>query len=238
MTNSTSFIAEVHPHGRVILGVKADPLNRYIAARTLHESRSAFVPNRDIDGGLFHLLWHAKPVVGVRASLEVDDTCRQLLPYVIIRKGNRFLQYSRTRSGGEAKLYDKTSIGWGGHVESADFHDLRNFDGFVDTLITSCWREMQEELSPSFTREMVARAAQAPLGLIIDNPLKSNGVEWVHVAIVLQINVPEDFEIECTGDKSIDGRRWVSWKELFDDKSLERWSNIITLEVLSTEVYE
>lgn len=56
-----------------------------------------------------------------REKAETDPSFKQVIPYVIvIRSDMTILQYQRGKSGGEARLHDKWSIGVGGHINDLD----------------------------------------------------------------------------------------------------------------------
>jgi len=50
-----------------------------------------------------------------RAQMEVDPSWKQLIPYLVLRDGDRYFLMRRTRAGGDARLHDRWSIGVGGH---------------------------------------------------------------------------------------------------------------------------
>jgi len=55
-----------------------------------------------------------------RAAAEVDRTLKQVIPYLILRDGQRYFLMRRTRAGGDARLHDRYSIGVGGHLNPGD----------------------------------------------------------------------------------------------------------------------
>ena len=74
-----------------------------------------------------------------RASMEADPSFKQIIPYVVLRDGERYFLMRRTRAGGDARLHDAWSIGVGGHVNPGD----------VD-LAGGLLREWTEELVADF----------------------------------------------------------------------------------------
>src|SRR4051794_41901099 len=52
--------------------------------------------------------------------MEQDPTWKQVIPYPVLRDGDRWFLMRRTRSGGDARLHDRYSIGVGGHVNPED----------------------------------------------------------------------------------------------------------------------
>ena len=55
-----------------------------------------------------------------RAEAESDPAYKQIIPYVIMGCGGKYLSYVRGRRGGEARLAGQRSIGIGGHINPAD----------------------------------------------------------------------------------------------------------------------
>lgn len=55
-----------------------------------------------------------------RAAMEVDRAWKQVIPYLVLRDGERYFLMRRTRAGGDARLHDRWSIGVGGHLNPGD----------------------------------------------------------------------------------------------------------------------
>ena len=101
-----------------------------------------------------------------RAEAEVDPTWKQLIPYLVLRDGERVFLMRRTRAGGDARLHDRFTIGVGGHVNPGDA-------GIEDALR----REWREEIAAAFEPE------PRLLGLLNDD---SDPVGAVHLGVVYQ----------------------------------------------------
>jgi predicted NUDIX family phosphoesterase len=74
-----------------------------------------------------------------RAAMEVDPDFKQVIPYLVLRDGERWFLMRRTRAGGDARLHDRWSIGVGGHLNPGD----ADLDGGLA-------REWREELVAGF----------------------------------------------------------------------------------------
>ena len=74
-----------------------------------------------------------------RAAMEVDRTWKQVIPYLVLRDGERYFLMRRTKAGADARLHDRFSIGVGGHLNPGD----------VD-LTGGLRREWREELRADF----------------------------------------------------------------------------------------
>lgn len=55
-----------------------------------------------------------------RAAMEADPSFKQVIPYLVLRDGDRYFLMRRTRAGGDARLHDRWSIGVGGHLNPGD----------------------------------------------------------------------------------------------------------------------
>jgi predicted NUDIX family phosphoesterase len=55
-----------------------------------------------------------------RAAMEDDPSFKQVIPYLVLRDGERYFLMRRTRAGGDARLHDLWSIGVGGHLNPGD----------------------------------------------------------------------------------------------------------------------
>ena len=55
-----------------------------------------------------------------RSAMEADPSFKQVIPYLVLRDGERFFLMRRTRAGVDARLHDRYSIGVGGHLNPGD----------------------------------------------------------------------------------------------------------------------
>jgi predicted NUDIX family phosphoesterase len=55
-----------------------------------------------------------------RPEMEADPAFKQVIPYLVLRDGERWFLMRRTRAGGDARLHDRWSIGVGGHLNPGD----------------------------------------------------------------------------------------------------------------------
>ncbi len=99
-----------------------------------------------------------------RGDAEEDEALKQVIPYLVLRDGERWFLMRRTRAGGDARLHDMCSIGVGGHLNPGD--------GGVEGGLAREWRE---ELEAGFLPEF------APVGLLNDD---TTPVGRVHVGLV------------------------------------------------------
>lgn len=74
-----------------------------------------------------------------RATAELDRSLKQVIPYLVLRDQARYFLMRRTRSGADARLHERYSIGVGGHLNPGD----RDLAGALQ-------REWTEELEAAF----------------------------------------------------------------------------------------
>ena len=55
-----------------------------------------------------------------RAEMERDPSFKQVIPYLVLRDGERFFLMQRTAAGGDPRLHGRYSIGVGGHLNPGD----------------------------------------------------------------------------------------------------------------------
>ncbi len=100
-----------------------------------------------------------------RAAMEVDPAWKQLIPYLVLRDGDRYFLMQRTKAGGDARLHDRWSIGVGGHLNPGD-----------NDLAGGLQREWREELDADFVPDL------HPIALLNDDTTE---VGAVHLGVVI-----------------------------------------------------
>ncbi len=99
-----------------------------------------------------------------RGDAEEDPSFKQVIPYLVLRDGERWFLMRRTRAGGDARLHDLWSIGVGGHLNPGD-----------GDVAGGLAREWAEEVEAAFEPDY------APVGLLNDD---TTAVGAVHVGFV------------------------------------------------------
>jgi len=107
-----------------------------------------------------------------REELELDESRKQLIPYVVLRCRDQIFAYSRGLQSSEKRLVAQWSIGLGGHIE---WRDESLFSDAAALYRDAARREVSEEVSVDtpYDEQMV--------GLLNDD---SNDVGRVHLGIV------------------------------------------------------
>jgi predicted NUDIX family phosphoesterase len=148
-----------------------------------------------------------------RSAAENDPSHKQLIPYLVIRHGGRVLFYTRGKSGGEARLHAKGSIGIGGHINDGDTH-AAHFDKTAYNRAVE--RELHEEL------EITGSYTQKVAALLNDDATE---VGRVHLGIVhvIDLNAPDirpredaicDLEFLTPAELAPRRERLESWSQI------------------------
>ena len=132
-----------------------------------------------------------------RADMERDPSFKQIIPYLVLRDGDRYFLMQRTTAGGDARLHGLYSIGVGGHLNPGD-----------GGLLGGLEREWHEELVADFLPEFrlvallnddttpvgsvhlgavyVADAAGRPVAIRETDKLRGRFADPVEVAAVVE----------------------------------------------------
>ena len=143
-----------------------------------------------------------------RYDAEGDGAFQQIIPYVLIYnpKTKKFFVSLRTKQSGEQRLYDKISLGFGGHINPCD--------GPSNIIWNALVRELKEEVdmdqSATFYYKGTIRNITSEL---------NDHLGFVFVAETEQASIKET-------DKLIG--QWMSVQELIDNYfKLEDWAKFI-----------
>ena len=143
-----------------------------------------------------------------RTEMESDPRWKQVIPYLVLRDGERFFLMQRSRAGTDARLHERYSIGVGGHLNPGDAD-----------LAGGLAREWAEELDAAFVPEFRL------LGLLNDD---ETDVGHVHVGVVFlaeasgrPVAVRETEKLEgrfaAPSDVAAVRERMESWSQLVFD---------------------
>jgi predicted NUDIX family phosphoesterase len=162
----------------------------FVLNRFSGEFRDGIITNRDVVAALVQAsLSRDVSVYWNRAEAETDPSWKQIIPYVLLRRGDALFAYQRTKKGGESRLHDRWSLGVGGHINPVDGDGMG-----LRTYRAAVRREVLEE-----TGLHVGESALEPVAVIY-TPVDDVG--RVHVGFVHVIGVPEgtrrtDFQDEA-----------------------------------------
>lgn len=152
-----------------------------------------------------------------RGDAEENADYKQPIPYCVIRRGSDIYMYKRLGGGGETRLFDKLSIGAGGHM-----NDNPELPSFKAVLQDNLSRELEEEL------EIIASARTfTTIGFINDD---ENEVGKVHIGLLVILDIDAEGEVNVRETDQLEGQ-WVSVEQLREEPNyskLESWSQIVT----------
>jgi predicted NUDIX family phosphoesterase len=157
-----------------------------------------------------------------RDAAEGDENFLQLIPYIVLRRppGEVFV-YERSQKGGESRLYNKVSVGLGGHVERSDAVGVDHNAALA--LDAATRRELAEEVGlGQFDDEALHLA-----GLVHD---RGDAVGRVHLGLVCVLYLPWAGLTVRPREASIARHRWSlpgDLLEAVDADRLEGWSRLV-----------
>ncbi|NQZ51327.1 MAG: NUDIX domain-containing protein [Moritella sp.] len=163
-------------------------------------------------------------VIMQRALLETNPKFRQLIPYVVVKQGDKYLAYERSKSGGESRLHNLFSIGIGGHVDAVDaVYDEKGVFQLTDTLRTGMYRELHEELGLTESDFL----GMTTIGYLSKDVTP---VDEVHLGIVLVAEVHADLVVTSKED-ALNLAGFLAADELAK-LNLESWSETVVAELV------
>ena len=140
-----------------------------------------------------------------RPTAERSPQYKQIIPYVLIRRGGEWFLLQRTRKQTEARLHDKLSLGIGGHI-NPDTPDL--IDGLQ--------KELEEEVGVEGDYEL------SFVGILNDDTTE---VGSVHLGAVFVLDTEGDVHVRET-DKMTG--RWTATADLAALRErMETWTEIV-----------
>ncbi|WP_310876940.1 NUDIX domain-containing protein [Priestia megaterium] len=148
-------------------------------------------------------------------NAEINEEYKQPIPYVVIKRGNQVFGYARLSGGGESRLHNSWSLGYGGHANPTED------EKFEDVIMTNLQRELEEELDiQSASQELKL------IGLINDD---ENEVGRVHLGLLYTLELDSEATIEVREKDQIEGF-WLDVQDLKNEDvypKLESWSQFV-----------
>ncbi|MDR7522447.1 MAG: hypothetical protein QN168_08290 [Armatimonadota bacterium] len=146
-----------------------------------------------------------------RGDVERDPSLKQIIPYLVVRRADRYMLFRRTQVGLEERLRGRYSIGVGGHI-SRD--DVRAAD---DAVAAGLRRELEEELSISggWTARLV--------GALNDD---DNPVGQVHFGLVHVVDITSG-EVTIRETDRLTGRLATPAEVRSAYGEMETWSQLV-----------
>jgi predicted NUDIX family phosphoesterase len=141
-----------------------------------------------------------------RGDAEEDPGHKQVIPYLVLRDGERWFLMRRTRAGGDARLHDLWSIGVGGHLNPGD-----------GDVAGGLRREWAEEVVAGFVPEF------RPVGLLNDD---TTAVGAVHVGFVFTADAAGR-PVSIRETDKLSGSFATTAEVASHGEDLETWSRLV-----------
>jgi predicted NUDIX family phosphoesterase len=173
-----------------------------------------------------------------RRAAEQNSYWKQIIPYVVVRRGDTLLLLERKKKQGEARLHGKLSVGVGGHINPVDLDCEAAGGGATaaaptssgaapgpnesrDVLLQGLRRELEEEL------DVRGRLSIRAAGFLNDD---ATDVGAVHFGLVAVADAREA-DVAIRETELMEGR-FVPRAELLDRHRRERerfetWSSLL-----------
>jgi len=187
-----------------------------VSKKHIEKHKPTGILNDDIQTEFFGYDFHFRPRT---EELESDENYKQIIPYNFLVSEEGFYIYQRTKKGGENRLYDKWSLGIGGHLNDEDLDG----DTWLKRISNCIEREIKEEVGivkfDDYTWSLFKEFIYDP----------SNSVGKVHLGIVNKILVDNPENVKPK-DNSISNGRWVKINELINmekEGKFENWSSLL-----------
>ena len=151
-----------------------------------------------------------------RPEAEQDPTHKQLIPYVLIKCGDKYLTYVRGKRAGETRLVGNRSIGIGGHINPVD-NEVPLFGVDYRAIYeTAVLREVDEEITLTGPR------TDRIVALLNDD---TNEVGKVHLGVVHVLTVEN--ENVTRNEQMITQLEFKTLEELHAVRNeMETWSQL------------
>jgi predicted NUDIX family phosphoesterase len=166
-----------------------------------------------------------------RAEAEHDDSDKQVIPYLLVRCGEKWLLTRRTKKQTEARLHDKFSLGVGGHVnpEDAAGGEPEDVAYDADDYIGGCAeRELDEELNIETERH---RCDITLIGYVNDD---STEVSRHHIGLVFEVTVPEEDAVSVRETENMTGAFATREQIEATIPLMENWSALVAEQYVAT----
>ena len=144
-----------------------------------------------------------------RSKAEYDAAAKQIIPYVVIRRGEKYFLLRRLKKQTEARLHDRLSLGVGGHINPSE-------EAAGDPLYAGLLRELREEVAVEDGFTLSAA------GILNEN---NGGVSDFHPGLVCLLETNGEVTVRETEKMS---GAWADPSEIrtvYD--RLETWSRIV-----------
>lgn len=176
-----------------------------------------------------------------RPQIKGDARYRKVLPYWTILRGDEVLAYDRTKSGDQESLWERISIGYGGHIEPIDNDIGQRLTMGVDLVSSIIFqgslRELREELNKDLQPQQIQKGLETFKGYLLATASQYGLTELEYVGLSFILHVDADFEPTADED-ACQGHRWMKAEELYNGdmfSKLEPWSKVVLKNVVGRD---
>ena len=164
--------------------------------------------------------WNQYGSVQRRGDMEKDKNFKQVIPSMIIKRGDEYFTYTRLEGGGESRLHGKSSITVGGHA-----NDVEDYWNFEHLMAVNAKRELEEEV---YVLDENGKEIDNHLRLTKNMSIKGliynslTDVDAVHIGLLTMIDIPSDWDVKVKETDVLEGKfRTV---EEIKELDLENWT--------------
>lgn len=147
---------------------------------------------------------------------ENDETVKQIIPYVLVRSGNRYFSMRRKLEQSEERLHDLRSLGVGGHIPEYVWVNQGE-----DIIEAGMYKELHEEINIDCFEE------PETIGIIYDD---SNDVGKYHIGVVYLIE--SDLNVSVREKDKMEGAFQTKEEIAKTKHEYEAWSQILIDDVI------
>ena len=168
---------------------------------------------KDMDESeLFNLLNSTMQFKERTEQLERDESLKQIIPYFLVRQGDKYLTARRRDKGGDIRLHGGRLIGFGGHLKAGDIKGKMN-----------AW--LQREFDEEIVAEKVLGISF--LGIVDHDGDEDNGVHKVHFGLLFEIETQGNIRIR--EEDNFQDEEFLTVEDLVSKMGeMEIWSRLVT----------
>jgi len=164
--------------------------------------------------------------------IESCITLKQIVAYLLLKQGDKYMVYSRNTNDGETRLHKKYGM-IGGHINKDDtqrkntkMHTNTDRFTFEDTILAGAMREFFEEiiiLVDSDSTDKKTRYYPTIVGIINTN---ESLVSQVHFGFIIQVEIPNYVKLRVL--HHVKDPIWLTPEEALDSNyEFEAWTQTI-----------
>jgi predicted NUDIX family phosphoesterase len=144
-------------------------------------------------------------------EVEKDESFKQIIPYFLVRKDNKYFTSVRKTKGGDVRMHGHRLIGFGGHLRKEDI---------VGKMSEWLKREFEEEIEADEIVEI------SFVGIVNDDSDAVSGIGRVHFGLVFVVDV--EGEVSIGEEEKFEKGEFLTVEELKEKSNeMESWSELV-----------